>query len=195
MGIAVYQKELDIVVKDEKNCHLNITEAIQDVIAESNFQTGLVIIHTLHTTTGLTNAKDECQREPTGFLVQEEEPLLMEDLKFALDFGAKKFLCMLPLLTKGRPRIMDILPEKIAELAMESAMSLIKPLEGFKHDNFAIRTVNMGPDERKNAEAHLKAMMLRECLLWTFANGRLNLGQWQSILFWDFDSNGRKKEN
>lgn len=194
MTVGIYQEELDIFVKDEKTCKVNITEEIQEVITESNFQVGIALIHTLHTTTGITNGRENIDKaEPIGFLVQEDEPLLMEDLKLALIFGAKKFLCFLPLLMKNKARILDMIPSNTTETLLEAATSFIKPLEGFKHDNFEIRTTNMGSNERKNAEAHLKAALLRECMLWTFSHGRLNLGQWQSILFWDFDPIGRKK--
>ena len=194
MAIKLYQEYLDIIVQDGKTFYKNITQDVQDAIARSGFENGIILIHTLHTTTGLTNAKEtEDSPEPVCFLVQEEEPLLMEDLKFVLDAGARKFLGILPLIKKVRPTISDALPETSLDMMLELGISLLKPLNGFKHDDFDIRITNMGPNERKNAEAHLKAAMIKEFVLWAFGNGRLNLGKWQSILFWDFDPIGRKK--
>lgn len=196
MGIGVYLAQLDIVVKDEKTFHKNITQDIQDVITRSDFQCGIILIHTLHTTTGLTNSKNEEDGNitATSFLVQEDEPCLIKDLTYSLDFGAKKLLNFLPKISEGkRKRLLDFLPKVLVELLLEWTISLIKPIGGYKHDDFEIRSVNMGSNERKNAEAHIKASMLRESIVWSFSYGRLNLGQWQSILFWDFDPVGRKK--
>jgi thiamine phosphate synthase YjbQ (UPF0047 family) len=195
MSIGIYQKELDIIVKDEKTFYKNITQNVQDVITQSDFQCGIALIHTIHTTTGLTNSRGEDNNAaPVGFLVQEDEPCLIKDLEYVLDFGAKKLLNFLPKITEGkRKRLLDFLPKDWTELLLEWTISLIKPLKGYWHDNFEIRSVNMGPNERKNAEAHIKAGMLRESTAWSFSRGRLNLGQWQSILFWDFDPVGRKK--
>lgn len=181
------QEYLDIPVREKGGTfYKNITQDVQDAVTRSNFQKGLILIHTLHTTTGLTTSAIAAKTENStaAFMVQEDEPLLMEDLKFAVDSGAEKFLNILPLLLNGeRPRILNLLP----------MMSLLKPLGGYKHDNFDIRIVNMGPNERRNGEAHLKAAMMREFVLWSFSDGRLNLGKWQSILFWDFDPKGRGK--
>lgn len=186
MASKTYQKyfDIDISAIKTKTFYTNITNYVQNAITESDFQTGIVLIHTLHTTTALSF---------TGFLVQEDEPLLMEDLSFLLDAGAKKILRLLPCIPKNKKNFTDLLPEKNLDDALELIKSSLEPANGYKHDNFEIRVANMGPNERKNAEAHLKALMLKESIAWTFSRGRLNLGIWQNILFWDFDPIGRKK--
>lgn len=195
MAVKPYQEYLDVRVRDEKTFYQNITEDVQNAITRSNFQAGIVLIQTLHTTTGLTNGKDEDEKiAPAGFLIQEDEPCLTEDLKFALDFGAKKLLSFIPKIASGRrTRLLDFIPKDWADMFLEWTLSLIKPIQGFKHDDFETRITHMGPNERKNAEAHIKAAMIRESLVWAFSSGRLDLGQWQSIIFWDFDPVGRKK--
>jgi len=196
MAVKAYQEYLDIAVKDEKTFYKNITDDVQGAIARSNFQCGIAVVHTLHTTTGLISAGNDQNGGfmPAGFLVQEDEPCLMEDLGFALDFGAEKLLTFIPKIAKGRRmRLLEFLPKDWTELFLEWAVSLTRPVNGYRHDDFENRIVNMNPNERKNAEAHIKAAMIRESVVWTFSRGRLDLGQWQSILFCDFDSAGREK--
>jgi len=68
----------------------------------------------------------------------------------------------------------------------------VVPAEGcYTHDDFAVRTENLGPDERQNAAAHLKAAFLQSSLTLVFKARQLQLGQWQSVLLFDFDPVGR----
>lgn len=192
MGSEVFfkscQEYLDIPVPDIDGVfRRNITSNVQEIVTKSGFNEGLVIIHTFHTTIGLT-----ADVRAAGLMVQEDEPLLMQDIESVLEAGAKKCLDLLPMMLKTRPRILDVLPQDAAETVLNAVVALLKPVEGFKHDDFDIRTVNMGVNERKNAEAHLKASMIKEFLFWTFKNGCLNLGKWQDIIFWDFDPKGRR---
>lgn len=194
MSVKTYQEYLDIDVSSvkRKTFYTNITNNIQNVITRSDFQAGIVLVNTLHTTTGLTAPKERNDGF-AAFLVNEDEPLLMEDISCLLDAGAKKILGLLPHILKNRKKLADIIPDKILDDALEIMMSCLKPANGYKHDDFEIRVTNMGPNERKNAEAHLKAAMLKECIWWTFSHGRLNIGSWQSFFFFDFDPIGRKK--
>lgn len=63
----------------------------------------------------------------------------------------------------------------------------------YRHDDFRIRTVDREPNERKNGWAHLKAELLHDTVKRPFNRSSLNLGTWQSVLFFDFDHHGRKK--
>ena len=67
------------------------------------------------------------------------------------------------------------------------------PKDGYyEHDDFEKRTVNMSPNERKNAPAHLMATFFTNSSEVTIVeNGELVLGHWQSILLFDFDPKGR----
>lgn len=61
----------------------------------------------------------------------------------------------------------------------------------YEHDDFAKRTVNMGPNERKNARSHLMAFFLKPSLTLIIRERQLELGKWQSIFFFDFDAKER----
>lgn len=186
--MRTYQEVLKIPAHDVETGHTNITEKVQSVIEQSAFNSGIVLIHTLHTTTGLTKKRNSSI--PIGLLIQENEPFLMDDMKAVLDEGADKLLTALPYISTGRKRFLDFVPESILNILLNSIITILRPTGYLKHDDFSIRT-DVTPDERKNATAHLKAAMIRESLTWSFSDGKLNLGKWQSILFWDFDSKGR----
>jgi len=62
---------------------LNITQMIEEVIAESGFSEGHVVIQTKHTTTGLLMEDEE--KDVVALLVQEDERGLMHDLLEVLE--------------------------------------------------------------------------------------------------------------
>ncbi len=189
--MEIYQEVLRVPAGDgDTNC-VDITGAVQKIISRSVFTEGIVLIHTLHTTTGLTKGRDAT----SGFFVQEKEPLLLGDFREILDEGAERFLQTLPQIkvVAGRERFLDIFPKSLLDTLLGFLITVLRPTGYLKHDDFSIRTENMNPNERKNAMAHLKAAMVRESLLWSLSGGKLNLGKWQSVLFWDFDPKGRKE--
>lgn len=188
--MEIYQKVLNIPTSDKETSCTDITRKVQDVIKTSTLIHGIILIHTLHTTTGLTKKN---RKGLSGYLVQESEPLLLRDLGEILNEGAEKLLFALPHIVSGRKRFLNFVPRRLLNLLLEFLVDILRPTGYFKHDDFSIRTENMAPDEneRKNAVAHLKAAMLRESLLWSFDKGKLNLGRWQGMLFWDFDPKGR----
>ena len=189
--MEIYQEVLRIPAGDgDTNC-VDITGIVQKIISRSVFAEGIILIHTLHTTTGLTKGRDAT----SGFFVQEKEPLLLGDFREILDEGAEKFLQALPQIkvVTGRERFLDIFPKGLLDTLLGFLITILRPTGYLKHDDFSIRTENVNPGERKNATAHLKAAMIRESLLWSFSGGKLNLGKWQSMLFWDFDPKGRKE--
>lgn len=61
----------------------------------------------------------------------------------------------------------------------------------YQHDDFSIRTENCSPEERKNAAAHIKTSFLPSTVSVLVGGGVPPLGQWQSILFFDFDPERR----
>lgn len=147
--MIIYTIEKKIKPPDHQT-HLNITQLINEIVAESGIQNGYVIVQTKHTTTALMSG----QKLPIALLVQEDEPGFINDLN------------------------------KILE-------RLVPKDQYFEHDDFDKRTVNIGPDERKNGASHIKASFLPSTLVLVVKNGALNLGPWQSILFFDFDPKGR----
>lgn len=68
--------------------------------------------------------------------------------------------------------------------------------EYYEHDDFQKRTENIGPKERKNAASHIRASFLQTSLPpLIFKDRQLQFGTWQSVLFADFDPDGRPSRN
>ena len=189
--MEIFQKVLELPAGGGAISCVDITGEVQTAVNNATFSEGIVLVHTLHTTTGLTKG----QEATSGFFVQEKEPLLLTDFNEILDEGAGRFLEVFPQIKAvvGRERFLDIFPKGLLDTLLGFLITILRPTGYLKHDDFGIRTENMNPGERKNAMAHLKAAMIRESLLWSFSGGKLNLGKWQSMLFWDFDSKGRDK--
>jgi secondary thiamine-phosphate synthase enzyme len=70
-----------------------------------------------------------------------------------------------------------------------STLQRLVPQEnGYLHDDFTVRTENMHPDETKNAHAHLRYMMAgRVSEYIPVSEGALMLGEWQRVMFVEFD--------
>lgn len=62
---------------------------------------------------------------------------------------------------------------------------LAPPDEKYLHNDLHLRVVP--PDEPMNAHSHLMAMMLSTSEVIPVVDGKLALGTWQSILFFDLD--------
>ncbi|MDO8565796.1 MAG: secondary thiamine-phosphate synthase enzyme YjbQ [Candidatus Moranbacteria bacterium] len=57
----------------------------------------------------------------------------------------------------------------------------------YMHDNFKIRTVNMGPDEKANGHAHNKALHLPTSTMLNVMKSTLQLGTWQRVFAIELD--------
>jgi secondary thiamine-phosphate synthase enzyme len=58
----------------------------------------------------------------------------------------------------------------------------------YRHDDFAIRTQNLHPDERKNGHAHVKAMLLSATShSIPVIAGEPALGTWQRLILFEMD--------
>jgi len=115
---------------------IDLTERITELVERAAVRNGLVNIQTRHTTTAI--------------IVNEHEPLLLEDMKKLL--------------------------ERVAPRDSE-----------YQHNNFAIRTVNLDPQESDNGHAHCQAMFLGTSETLNILNGRLQLGRWQRVFFIELD--------
>jgi secondary thiamine-phosphate synthase enzyme len=115
---------------------IDLTEEVRALVVQSRVVCGLVNVQTRHTTTAV--------------IVNEHEPLLLEDMKRLL--------------------------ERLA------------PYDGaYHHNNFAIRTVNMTPDEVPNGHAHCQGLLLSSAATLNIVDGEVQLGQWQHIFFIELD--------
>lgn len=61
------------------------------------------------------------------------------------------------------------------------------PGDGYRHDDFSIRTVNLQPDERPNGHAHCQQLLLNTSETIPVADGELLLGPWQSLFLVELD--------
>ena len=66
---------------------------------------------------------------------------------------------------------------------------LVPQREGaYLHDDFTVRTENMNPGETKNAHAHLRQLIAgRVSEYIPVSEGMLMLGEWQRVMFVEFD--------
>jgi secondary thiamine-phosphate synthase enzyme len=58
---------------------------------------------------------------------------------------------------------------------------------GYAHDDWSVRTVNLGENERANGHAHCRALVLPTSVCLNVAGGRLVLGRWQRVFFVELD--------
>lgn len=63
----------------------------------------------------------------------------------------------------------------------------------YRHDDFDVRTANMGPNEPANGHAHCKALFLRASETLSVADGGLRLGRWQRIFLVELDGPRRRR--
>jgi secondary thiamine-phosphate synthase enzyme len=64
---------------------------------------------------------------------------------------------------------------------------LVPASHTYAHDDFAARTVNLGPEERTNGYAHCRAALLRASESVPIVDGRLTLGRWQRVFLVEFE--------
>jgi secondary thiamine-phosphate synthase enzyme len=57
----------------------------------------------------------------------------------------------------------------------------------YQHDDEALRTVNLGPDERANGHAHCRALLLGSSTCLNVVDGKLALGRWQRVFLAEQD--------
>jgi len=115
---------------------IDLTDEVRALVAQSGVANGMVNVQTRHTTTAV--------------IINEHEPLLLEDLK--------ELLCR-----------------------------LAPPQAYYRHNDFAIRTANMTPDESPNGHAHCQSLLLSSAATVNIIDGALQLGRWQRIFFIELD--------
>ena len=134
MGLRAHH---DVIRLQTTECleFIDLTSHIEGIVARSGIRQGMVNVQTKHTTTAL--------------IVNENEPLLIEDLKRLLDTHV--------------------------------------PRDGeYEHNDFS-RRVDIPPDEPANGHSHCKALFLPAAIMLNVADGRLQLGRWQSLFFIELD--------
>lgn len=127
----------DVIRLQTSECleFIDLTPHVAGIVARSGIRYGMVNVQTKHTTTAL--------------IINENEPLLIEDLKRLLDTHV--------------PRTGD-----------------------YEHNDFS-RRVDIPPDEPANGHSHCKALFLPATIMLNIADGRLQIGRWQSLFFIELD--------
>jgi secondary thiamine-phosphate synthase enzyme len=65
---------------------------------------------------------------------------------------------------------------------------LVPEEDGYRHDDFNVRTENLHPGETKNAHAHLRHLIGGKASEYIpISGGSLLLGQWQRVMVIEFD--------
>jgi len=78
-------------------------------------------------------------------------------------------------------------PEPLLMIDFAQLLEEIAPASlPYRHDSSA-RVVNLTPHERTNGHAHCRALLLPTTACLTIADGRMQLGRWQRILFVELD--------
>ena len=139
--MKILNKTIEIQTKEPLD-FIDITDKVKNFIKESQIKNGLVNIQILHTTVGL--------------IVNENEPLLINDFKNAL--------------------------RRIAPHNLK-----------YQHDNLNKRKVNLCPEECINGHSHCKAIYLLVNATLNLIKGKIQLGQWQRILFVELDRPKKRK--
>lgn len=57
----------------------------------------------------------------------------------------------------------------------------------YRHDDMAVRTVNLMDAERANGHAHCRALFLPASVCLNVSHGRLDLGRWQRVFLVELD--------
>ncbi|PIT89138.1 MAG: secondary thiamine-phosphate synthase enzyme [Candidatus Levybacteria bacterium CG10_big_fil_rev_8_21_14_0_10_36_7] len=83
------------------------------------------------------------------------------------------------ILNENEPLLIEDIKSHLEKLSSKES--------SYNHDNFEIRTVNMCDGECANGHAHCKAILLPSTATLNLLDGKLQLGQWQRILFWELD--------
>jgi secondary thiamine-phosphate synthase enzyme len=114
---------------------IDLTRDIAAIVTRSGVRDGWVNVQTRHTTTAL--------------IVNENEPLLLDDLR----------------------QLLDRMAPREAE---------------YQHNDFS-RRIDIPPDEPANGHSHCKSLFLPATVCLNIADGRLQIGQWQSLFFIELD--------
>ena len=115
---------------------LDITSDVRAILRESGVAFGQISVFSQHTTAAI--------------ILQEHEPLLLDDLR-----------------------------DRLVKFASPNAY--------YRHNDFAIRTVNMHENEPENGHSHCQHILLGTSETIPVLNGDLHIGEFQSIFLVELD--------
>jgi secondary thiamine-phosphate synthase enzyme len=76
---------------------------------------------------------------------------------------------------------------------MARVLERVVPPGEYRHDDFAVRTVNLTEDERVNGHSHCRSLLLGASETVPVSAGRLLLGRWQRIFLVELDGPSRRE--
>ncbi len=88
------------------------------------------------------------------------------------------------ILNENEPLLLEDMKKNLESLASRK--------NNYDHDNFDIRTVNMCEDECANGHSHCKAMYLSPNVVLNLIKGKMQLGQWQRVLYIELDRSKKR---
>jgi secondary thiamine-phosphate synthase enzyme len=70
----------------------------------------------------------------------------------------------------------------------KNLLEQLAPAAGtYRHDDPSARTVNVTAEERRNGQAHCRALLLGPSACLNVIDGRLQLGRWQRVFLLELD--------
>jgi secondary thiamine-phosphate synthase enzyme len=133
-GLRVFTDE--VLFRTEARLQfIDLTAVVAERIRRSEVMEGIACVQVRHTTAAI--------------VVNEDEPLLLEDVEALLDRAAPSCL-------------------------------------RYRHDQMELRP-GVAPDERRNGDAHCRALLLGASVSLCVASGALQLGRWQRVLLVELD--------
>ncbi len=88
------------------------------------------------------------------------------------------------ILNENEPLLLEDMKKNLENLASRK--------NNYNHDNFDIRTVNMCENECVNGHSHCKAMYLSPNVVLNLIKGKMQLGQWQRVLYIELDRSKKR---
>lgn len=113
--------------------------------------------------------------------------------KFAEESGVRNGLVNVQILHTSAALVLNENEPLLLEDFQSSLERMAPNHEPYRHDDFSVRTVNMCDDECDNGHAHCKAIRLLSTITLNMIDGRVQLGQWQRILFLELDRSRDRK--
>ena len=89
------------------------------------------------------------------------------------------------IINENEPLLLEDIKNNFEKCASQS--------ENYKHDDLTKRTVNICEDECRNGHSHCNAIRLPTTITLNIIAGKLQFGQWQSVMLIELDSARHRK--
>ncbi len=89
------------------------------------------------------------------------------------------------IINENEPLLLEDIKEKFEENASQT--------QNYRHDDLTKRKVNVCDDECENGHSHCNAIYLQTTITLNIISGKLQLGQWQSVMLVELDRSRPRK--